>query len=463
MAWKLPEGAAAILHRLNGAGYEAYVVGGCVRDTLLGREPKDFDICTSATPEQMRGALSGLRLVETGLKHGTLTVVIDRTPYEVTTFRVDGGYTDHRHPDGVTFVTDVRADLARRDFTVNAMAYHPETGLVDAFGGQTDLKAGVIRCVGNPSERFEEDALRILRALRFASRYGFAIEQETARAARALRETLRQVAAERVRVELAGILCGQGAEAILMAYPDILSVVLPLITPMVGFQQRSSHHRYDVWEHTARAVGAVVPEEALRLTMLLHDCGKPMHFSVDEKGEGHFYAHAKKSAEMAEAALTALRVDNATFDRVTTLVRHHDMPIEADRVLLKRRLSRFGEETLRALIEVQRADAIATGMTGEAEANRRAQALNEAIDALVAQSPCLTLRALAIGGSELLRLGVPKGPAVGATLNALLSQVINEETPNERAALLAAAARLNGLTLDIHDIMQEYNGKEIQA
>ncbi len=457
MEWMLPEGAAAILRRLNGAGYEAYVVGGCVRDTLLGRTPKDWDVCTSATPEQMRGALAGLRLVETGLQHGTLTVVIDRTPYEVTTFRVDGGYTDHRHPDGVTFVTNVRADLARRDFTVNAMAYHPETGLVDAFGGREDLRAGVIRCVGDPSERFEEDALRILRALRFASRYGFAIEPETARAARARRETLREVAAERVRVELAGILCGRGAEAILREYADILSVPLPLITPMVGFEQRSAHHRYDVWEHTARAVGAVTPEEALRLTMLLHDSGKPDSFSVDEKGEGHFYGHAKRSAALAEAALRALRVDNATFDRVMTLVSHHDIPIEAERVLLKRRLSRFGEATLRALIEVQRADGIATGMTDEAEANSRAQALNEAIDALVAQSPCVTLRALAIGGGDLLRLGVPKGPAVGATLQKLLERVISEETPNERAALLAAAAEMNGLRLDIHGIMQEYN------
>ncbi len=301
---QIPPHAERILTLLNQAGYKAYVVGGCVRDALLSKTPKDWDICTSALPDEMERVFQGFRVVETGLKHGTLTVVLDGIPYEITTFRVDGAYTDHRHPDGVTFVTDVREDLARRDFTVNAMAYHPAEGLIDAFGGQEDLRRGVIRCVGQPEERFREDALRILRALRFASVYGFTIDEETAKAAHELKETLSLVAAERIRAELGKLLCGQGCGNILRAYRDILGQILPQLVPMFDFPQCTPHHRFDVWEHTVRSVENVPATEVLRFTMLLHDAGKPATFTRDEDGVGHFCGHAACSEKIAEAVMT---------------------------------------------------------------------------------------------------------------------------------------------------------------
>ena len=283
----LPPAVSSLIARLNEAGFSAYAVGGCVRDTLLSKVPHDWDLCTSARPEQMLEVFRGEHVVETGLKHGTLTVVLDHVPYEITTFRTDGVYTDHRHPDSVTFVSDVAGDLARRDFTVNAMAYAPREGLVDLFGGREDLQKKIIRCVGVPAERFEEDALRILRALRFASVYDFTVDPETDKALRLLAPTLKKVAAERIRVELLKLLCGAGAGRILRTYPDVLAVVIPEITPMVGYDQQNHHHHFDLWEHTVQAVENIPPESDLRLTMLLHDMGKPSVRSVDEKGEAH--------------------------------------------------------------------------------------------------------------------------------------------------------------------------------
>ena len=438
----VPETAAWILTRLNENGHRAYVVGGCVRDSLLGLIPKDWDICTSATPEEMRSAFHGCHVVETGLKHGTLTVVLNHVPYEVTTFRVDGAYTDHRHPDSVTFVRDVREDLARRDFTVNAMAYHPQEGLVDAFGGQEDLRAGVIRCVGEPERRFDEDALRILRALRFASVYGMRIEDGTARAIHRRRGDLAGVAAERIRVELGKLLCGQGAGRMLREYHDVITGVLPWLAPMVGFDQRTPYHRYDVWEHTLRAVDAVPPTEVLRLTMLLHDSGKPACFTLDEQGVGHAYGHQARSAAIAEEVLACLKADNATRDRVLLLVAHHDMPLSTEPAVLTRRLNLLGEDALRQLIEVQRADALGKGTQPPEEIEARAASLREALDALLAQKPCFTLKQLSIRGGDLPGAGVPAGKAVGQCLQRLLEEVMAGDVPNQREALLARAREI---------------------
>ena len=431
-----------IIGRLNDAGYSAYAVGGCVRDTLLGRRPKDWDICTSARPEDMQRVFAGEHVVETGLKHGTLTVVLDHVPYEVTTYRVDGAYTDHRHPDGVTFVTDVREDLARRDFTVNAMAYHPREGLIDAFDGQEDLRRRVIRCVGRPDERFEEDALRILRALRFAAVYSFQLEEETLAAARRLAPTLTRVAPERVRVELGKLLCGDSAGDILRLCPEILGVVIPELLPSVGFDQRTPHHRYDVWEHTIRTVEGIRPTEAARLAMLFHDLGKPETFTLDERG-GHFYGHPKASARIADTVLTRLRVDNATHDLVCTLVEHHDIDLTPEEPLLLRRLNRFGEDTLRLLIEVHRADQLGKGTVRDEDVYRYFDVITEALDALIDRRPCFSLKQLRINGSDLLALGL-KGPAVGRTLNALLEEVMEGTTANLRGDLLARARAIAG-------------------
>jgi len=436
--WKLPAGAEFVLRRLHEAGYQAYVVGGCVRDTLLGKAPKDWDVCTNALPHQMQQVFADCHVIETGLQHGTLTVMYHHEPFEVTTFRVDGEYTDHRHPDEVIFVTDVRDDLSRRDFTVNAMAWSPETGVVDAFGGQEDLARKLIRCVGEPEKRFGEDALRIMRALRFASVYGFAIDPATDAAIHALKHTMADVAAERIRVELTKLLCGDGAGDILRAYRDVIFTLFPALAAMDGFDQRTPHHLWDVWEHTVRAVEAVPAEETLRLAMLLHDCGKIAAFSVDEQGVGHAYGHEERSVRIAEKVLADLRMDNATRDRVLLLISSHGWPVTPERRLLKRRLNQLGEEALRQLIEVKRADALATGTKDPAAVeSHRAQTL-AALDALLAENPCVTLREMAVNGRDMMALGA-KGRIVGETLQWLLEQVLDDELPNERNALLEAA------------------------
>ncbi len=436
--WKLPAGAEFVLWRLHDAGYQAYVVGGCVRDTLLGKTPKDWDVCTNALPHEMQRVFADCHVIETGLQHGTLTVMYHHEPFEVTTFRVDGEYTDHRHPDEVIFVADVRDDLSRRDFTVNAMAWSAETGVVDAFGGQEDLAAGVIRCVGEPEKRFGEDALRIMRALRFASTYGFAIDPATDAAIHALKHTLRDVAAERIRVELAKLLCGDGAGDILRAYRDVIFTLFPALAAMDGFDQRTRHHLWDVWEHTVRAVEMVPASETLRLAMLLHDCGKIAAFSVDAQGEGHAYGHEEQSVRIAEKVLAELRMDNATRDRVLLLIGSHGWPVTLERRLLKRRLNQIGEEALRQLIEVKRADALATGTKDPAAVESHRIATLSALDALLSEKPCVTLREMAVNGRDVMALGA-KGRAVGETLQWLLEQVLDDALPNERDVLLETA------------------------
>ena len=439
MVLHLPSDALDILRELNAAGYAAYAVGGCVRDALMGREPKDVDICTSATPEEMKRVFAASHVVETGLKHGTLTVVRRHVPYEVTTFRLDGGYTDHRHPDSVRFVSDVREDLARRDFTVNAMAWNPEEGLVDAFGGQADLAAGLLRCVGDPVTRFTEDALRVMRALRFAAVYGFRIEDKTAEAARKMAPGILEVAAERVRVELAKLLCGPHAGDILRAYADIITLLIPELKPCLGFDQRNPHHRYDVWEHTVRAVENAPATETLRLTMLLHDAGKPETFTVDEDGVGHFYGHAKRSREIAERVAERFRLDNATRDRVLLLVRHHDDFLHSEPKQMLRELNRVGEEAVRQLIEVRRADALATGTVDPAEVSAVCGALLRALEDTLASQACFSLKQLAVSGRDLIAAGMRPGPALGDTLEALLQAVMDGRVENDREKLLEMA------------------------
>ena len=381
---QLPAPVSSLLARLNGAGFSAYVVGGCVRDTLLGLQPHDWDICTSALPEQMQQVFHDLHTVETGLKHGTLTVVVDHVPYEVTTFRVDGDYTDHRHPDSVHFVDNLTEDLARRDFTVNAMAYSPETGLADPFHGQQDLSANLIRCVGEAEKRFDEDALRILRALRFAAVYDFTIEPATSAALRKMAPDLSRVAGERIREELLKLLCGKAAGRILR----------------------------------------------------------------DEKGEGHYKGHPKISEQIARKTADVLHLDNAFRDRLCNLVLHHDIPlrtdsgaINTDRSFLLRRLNRFGEQDLRAIFLIHRSDRIATGYTTAKREDARLQERMAALDALLAEKPCFTLKDLAVNGRDLLAAGL-KGKAVGEALQLLLEAVMDGKVPNEKAALLDALPSL---------------------
>ena len=438
----LPAPVSDLLTRLKQAGFSAYVVGGCVRDSLLGLTPHDWDICTSALPEQMQAVFHDFRTVETGLKHGTLTVVVDHIPYEVTTYRMDGGYTDHRHPDSVCFVDNLAKDLARRDFTVNAMAFSPQTGLADPFGGQEDLGARLIRCVGEPEKRFDEDALRVLRALRFASVYDFSIEAGTASALREKAPDLKLVAGERIREELLKLLCGKAAGRILREYPEVLAEIIPEIRPMIGYDQQNHHHSYDLWEHTVRGLEGVPAEPVLRLTMLLHDTGKPVVRTIDEKGEGHYKGHPKVSEQIARKTAETLRLDNAFRDRLCTLVLHHDTPmrtgsgeINTDRSFLLRRLNRFGEQDLRALLLIHRADRIATGYTTAAREDERLCNRLAALDALLAEQPCYTLKDLAVNGRDLTAAGL-KGKEVGEALQALLEAVMDGRVPNKKEALL---------------------------
>lgn len=437
---KLPETVQTLLVRLREAGFSAYAVGGCVRDTLLGKEPKDWDICTSATPEETGKVFAGERLVETGLRHGTLTVVIGRVPYEITTYRTDGVYTDHRHPDQVSFVDRVEEDLSRRDFTINAMACGADGEILDLFGGKEDLRNGLIRCVGVPEKRFEEDALRILRAMRFASTLDFSIHPDTARAVRSLYPTLERVAAERIREELVKILCGPGAGRVLREYEEVITFLIPCLKPEVGYDQENPHHLYTVWEHTVRTVENIQPDPVLRMTMLLHDCGKPFARTTDSRGIGHYQGHHVFSAKMAEETLDRLRFDRASRDRIVRLVEAHDIPLSPDRKTLLRRLNRFGEEDLRALFAVHRADRIATGTRNPGHATERLAELNAALDALLAERPCFSLKDLQINGNDLTELGY-RGKEIGEELQRLLSGVMDGELENDRETLRRAAER----------------------
>ena len=438
----LPVPVSELLNRLKASGFAAYVIGGCVRDSLLGLQPHDWDICTSALPEQMQQVFRDFHTVETGLKHGTLTVLVDHRPYEVTTFRVDGDYTDHRHPDSVLFVDNLIQDLARRDFTVNAMAWSPDTGLSDPFSGREDLSRCLIRAVGNPAQRFEEDALRILRALRFAAVYDFEIEPATSGALRKMAPDLHNVAGERIREELLKLLCGKAAGRILREYPDVLSEIIPEIRPMIGYDQQNHHHSYDLWEHTVRGVEGVPPDPVLRLTMLLHDTGKPVVRTTDEKGEGHYYGHPKVSADIALRTAETLRLDNAFRDRLYILVLHHDIPlrtqggeVDTSRSFLLRRLNRFGEENLRALFLIHRSDRTATGYTTAEREDERLKARMDALDAILGEEACFTLKDLAVKGSDLTASGL-KGKAVGQALQFLLEAVMDGKVTNEKQALL---------------------------
>ena len=437
----LSPGAAKALALLQAAGYEAWIVGGCVRDALLGLPPKDYDLTTSALPEETQRVFAAYPRIETGLRHGTVTVLLEGEPLEITTYRVDGAYSDARHPDGVTFTRSLRQDAARRDFTINAMAYAPGWGLQNFFGGQADLARGILRAVGAAEKRFREDALRILRALRFASVLDFTLEGETARAARACAPLLAAVSAERVSGELGKLLCGKAAGRVLRDYPDVLGVVLPEILPMVGLDHRNPHHCYDVWTHTTVAVDHVPPELPLRLAMLLHDIGKPDTFSLGEDGQGHFYGHPRRSVELAEGILSRLRFPRRTRERVLTLVRYHDAVLEESPQRVRRWLNKLGPEVFFDLLAIQGGDAAAQAPAycTRLDHLRRLETLARQV---LDQAPCLTVRDLAVGGEDLLALGY-RGPAIGRALRALLDQVLSETVSNEKNALLQRLAQMD--------------------
>ena len=430
----IPTPALWALTQLHNAGFAAYVVGGCVRDSLLGRTPGDWDITTAARPQQVHEALTGVTVLDTGLQHGTVTAVVDGMRLEITTFRTEGTYSDHRRPDSVTFARTVEEDLSRRDFTVNAMAYSPVTGLVDPFGGQADLQAGILRAVGDPQKRFDEDALRILRGLRFAARLGFAIEPDTSDAMHRQKHLLSALAQERIQAELLPTLCAPHCVEVLRQYREIFAVILPEIAPMFDFDQQNKHHMYDVWEHTLHTLEHVAPQPDLRLAMLLHDCAKPARFTIDFRGDGHFYGHAAKGALIARQALERLRCSKELTERVALLIYHHDHDIMPTRKSLLRWLGKLKPDNLRDLLRLKIADNLA--QHPKYLRVERFQHTLDQLEALLAEQPCFDRSGLALKGGDLVALGYT-GPAVGQALDRLVAAVIDGAVSNDRVSLLA--------------------------
>ena len=435
----IPNYVKFCLERLENAGFATYTVGGCVRDALLGLEPHDFDLCTSALPEETEAVFSDCRLVLAGKKHGTVAVVTEGGIVEITTFRTEGGYTDNRHPEWVKFVPDIEQDLARRDFTVNAMAYSPTRGFADPFGGREDLKKHILRAVGDPATRFEEDSLRILRGVRFAAKYRLAVEARTMDAMLNLRGMMNHLAKERVFDELCKLILLIN-EQDLARFAPILAAVIPELEPQIGFDQRSPHHAYDLYTHTAHVTANLPADLALRWAGLLHDTGKISCFTTDQTGRGHFYGHAKESAKIADSILRRLKAPTALREQVVQLVELHMTKIEPERKSVRRWLGRLGPETMDALLTLQKADMGSKG-TGKPEEMEQFSRIRAVLEEIRAEDACLSLKDLAVNGHDLMDLGF-SGKAIGKALDALLNQVIDEQLPNEKQALLDAAAQL---------------------
>lgn len=435
----IPTGARKIIARLEQHGYEAYIVGGCVRDSLMGKRPSDWDICTSARAEEMMALFEDKRVIPTGIQHGTLTILAEDGAYEVTTFRIDGEYLDHRHPKSVAFTRELAEDLSRRDFTINAMAWHPERGLIDLFGGVEDLRDRLVRAVGDPVQRFNEDGLRMLRMVRFATVLDFDYDPATYDAVRKQGHLLQYISKERIQVELNKILLAahpaRGLEDLytLGMYPYII----PMMCHTVGFAQRSGHHFLDVFEHSLLAVGVIAPELVLRLTMLLHDIGKPFVWDSSESlSYDRFDDHAAVSAKLAGKILRDLKYDNATRKDVVELIAHHNDILLPDPVNVRRALARLGEVQTRRLVQVKVADLIAHDLAGEREKILTLFAeISDVIDEVVARGDCTSVKALAIGGQDMMALGL-SGRAIGQMLNAALELVLEKPEMNTRETLL---------------------------
>ena len=442
MTMDMPKNVDIAINLLQSAGFEAYAVGGCVRDSLLGKTPNDWDITTSAKPEDMKSVFADFHCIDTGIKHGTVTVVIDGEPLEITTFRLDGEYEDNRHPKSVTFTSNLGADLGRRDFTVNAMAYSKMTETVDLFGGQNDLKNKIIRCVGDPDRRFNEDALRILRALRFASALDFEIEEKTAQSLLKNRALLGNISEERIAKELLKLVCGKGAKRILTDFAPVLFEILPELQPMYKNSHDNPHHCYDIYEHTLIAVESIDPEPTLRFAMLLHDCGKPAVKKFDENGVAHFYGHQRISAEISAQILARLKVSNKFRDEILFLVSNHDRwELYENTEKMPRYLSKFGLDGVLNLLKVMRADVLAQSPEYRYRLDQIADAEKTAKN-LAAQKPCLSLSELQINGRTLMDIGIPQGRKLGAVLAQLLDEVIDGVTKNTQEALTTRAREI---------------------
>ena len=433
----IPVNVKDVLDRLERGGFEAYIVGGCVRDAILGVKPKDYDITTNALPDEIIACMDGLRVIETGLKHGTVTVVSEGENVEVTTYRVDGKYTDHRRPDSVKFASSLEQDLARRDFTVNAMAYSDKTGIIDVFGGQQDLFSGRIRCVGEPAVRFEEDALRIMRALRFASSLGFRIDPLTASAIHEKKQLLKEISAERIMSELTGFVMGSAPCDLMIEFDDVFCTIIPEFAKCIGFDQRSRYHVYDVWEHTAHALENSKCDKEVRLAIFFHDIEKPTSCRIDEEGHGHFPGHEKRSAETAERIMRRLKFDNETIKNTCELIKYHYITPVDDKRVVKHLISAMGLGMFDKLAEVMKGDSRAKQSFCLERVNTL-DAMKYLAHEIVNNGECCTLHGLAVRGSDLEDIGF-EGKEIGAALDELLVMVIDEKIPNDREVLIETA------------------------
>lgn len=424
-----------IFDTLNNAGYECFMVGGCVRDFLLNKVPNDVDFTTNATPDEMKECFKDFNVIETGIKHGTLTVLVNHIPYEITTYRIDGEYLDNRRPESVVFVKDIKNDLARRDFTINAIAYNPNLGFVDCFNGMQDIKDCIIRCVNEPMQRLREDALRILRALRFSAVLGYEIDPATQKSCFKLAQLLKNISAERVVVELFKTIVQPNAHKIIFDYIDIWGVVIPELLKMKGFEQHNPHHVHDVLKHTCVALEGANKDLIVRLTVLFHDIGKPDSFTMDEKGNGHFYGHALKSVDITKCILDRLKVDNNTKNQVLTLIKYHDLDLQPTERYIKRLCYKLGNlEMVKKLILVQRADNYGQAPIHSERIDKFNQ-IDKIINKLEQENLSFNLKDLAVNGNDIINIGL-LGKEIGASLKYLLEAVLNDDVKNEKYLLL---------------------------
>lgn len=438
----IPNDVNLILEKLGGSGYEAFVVGGCVRDSLLGLEPNDWDITTSAKPGEIKAVFSDYQLIEIGEKHGTIGVVVNYKPYEITTYRVDGDYSDSRRPDSVSFTDKIEEDLSRRDFTINAMAYNDDAGLVDPFGGEVDLRYKALRCVGDPDTRFNEDALRILRALRFASVYNLSIEGNTSNSIVRNRLMLNNISAERIQSELSKMLRGDNINFILRRYKEVIAVFIPEIVATFECEQNTPHHNKNVWRHTTAAVSNIENDLILRMTMFLHDIGKPLALRTDSNGRDHFKGHNHFSAVLSKTALERLRYPTRFIEDVVTLIEYHDVRMSDNKKQIKHILNNIGLVNFERLLKVQRADILAQS---KYKRDIKLQNLDLAYNTykeIIENKECYSLKSLSINGSDLLHLGISEGKMIGDILDMLLDAVIDGTLDNDNVLLKKQAIEL---------------------
>ncbi len=441
MQIQLPDKVHKIINTLEAAGYEAYAVGGCVRDSILGRKPDDWDITTLAKPEEIKRLFP--RTIDTGIRHGTVTVMLDKEGFEVTTYRIDGDYEDGRHPKEVTFTASLEEDLKRRDFTINAMAYNEHQGLVDLYGGLADIEAGVIRCVGDAKERFTEDALRMMRAVRFSAQLGYRIEEATKTAIIALAPDLQKISAERIQAELIKLVISAHPDYLRIAYETgITAQILPEFDLCMETPQNNPHHCYTVGEHILHSMQAIEPDKVLRLGMLFHDIGKPQTMTVDEEGITHNKKHPAVGAEMTKKILRRLKFDNDTTEKVVKLVLYHDQDIGATQAGVRRAMNRIGEDIFPMLFAVHRADISAQSDYMREEKLRRFSYIEELYDTVRSQGDAVSLKDLAITGRDLIAQGMKPGREIGAVLQSLLEQVLEDPSLNTPEKLLEISKKI---------------------